>query len=142
MLAFKFHVLLALLHVLQNGNPEGVVAESDVPFTFVDLLLSYTSISQVTFKLLVIDLIDLDEVVCESVKCLTVSDADQVLHPVAVIAQRFESHQPLVSCALVVIPDLVAIEPRVPPADLASVRGAFVYTLSDSVPLRSRQELG
>lgn len=90
---------------------------------------------------MITDLIHFHEMISESVKYAAVSHREDVLDPVAIIAEGLESHQPLVSSALVVVPDLVAVEPRIPSADLASIPGALVYTPPDSVPLGPGQEL-
>jgi len=96
----------------------------------------------VALKLLVTDSVDFHEMPGEFVKHAAIPDRENVFDPMAVVTQRLESHQPLVSGALVVVPDLVAVEPCILSADLTSVPGASVHAPADTVPLWSWQELG
>jgi len=73
---------------------------------------------------------------------LAVTDKKNVLHFVASLAEAFETHQVLIACLFIKIPDLVAVHPACRAANLAAVVGLAVNGAAQLVPPLSRHQIG
>ncbi len=129
------NVFLALLKIPEGGNPKGVVAESYTPLALVPVDLSMPRGSEVGLEFIRADFVHSHEMLGEFDEGMAVPDAEYVLDAVAVVAEGFESHQPLVAGSFIEMPDLVAVEPRVPSTDLTAIPSALVGRASDLIPL-------
>ena len=135
-------VSLAFFNGLQGWNAEGVVAEAYAPFALVQLHAPLACLLEVVTKFTGTDLVDGHEVGGKPVEFLAICDAEHVRNAVTIVAQCLEAHQPSVSGGLVEVPYLVAVEPAVLAAGLASVPGGSVSRTPDAIPGLSGQELG
>jgi hypothetical protein len=126
MWVFKFHKPPSLFHVSENRNSEGEIAESYFPVLSVQRAPLFSGKLQVAEEVFPVGLVDRHEVPRESDECGASPDGKNVFDPVAILAERPEAHEPLPARSLVVVPNLVAVEPSVPAANLTPVSGALV----------------
>jgi hypothetical protein len=73
---------------------------------------------------------------------MAVANKENMLDVVAVPAKGLESAKPLITCPMVILPELVAVEATVASAYLAAAAGASVDASPQAVPLGLRKEPG
>lgn len=61
---------------------------------------------------------------------------------VAGIAQALETHQVLVACLFIELPDFMAVHPAFTSANLAVIASFAIYRTANAVPLATRQQVG